>query len=130
MKLEVMLDFKFTIRLLKVTLYREKKIKNGQQTAIIVGIPGCGGVFTTNNGEFGPPLQNGAYQKNLLCEYLIRMPVGSRIQIKFQSFELEESRDCEFDYIEVGVTQHSIHIRFSFFVPIRFSKVPPTKIRK
>lgn len=59
-------------------------------------------MFTASNGEFGPPTQNGAYQKNMLCEYLIRMPVGSRIEIKFKSFELEESRECEFDYIEVG----------------------------
>jgi len=69
---------------------------------IISGTPGCGGIFTASDGEFGPPLQNGVYRNNLLCEYLIRLPAGSRIQIKFKSFELEESRDCEFDYIEVS----------------------------
>lgn len=59
-------------------------------------------MFTASNGEFGPPIQNGVYQRNLLCEYLIRMPEGSHIQIKFTTFQLEESRDCEFDYIEVS----------------------------
>ncbi|KAG4066297.1 hypothetical protein HA402_000521 [Bradysia odoriphaga] len=68
---------------------------------IVEGIPGCGGVFTASIGEFGPPTQNGVYQRNLLCEYLIRMPVGSRIEIKFKSFELEESRECDYDYIEI-----------------------------
>lgn len=30
------------------------------------------------------------------------MPIGSRIKLTFKSFELEESRDCDYDYIEVG----------------------------
>ncbi|KAJ6642438.1 Cubilin like, partial [Pseudolycoriella hygida] len=69
---------------------------------VVEGIPGCGGVFTASEGEFGPPIQNGAYQRNTLCEYLIRMPVDYRIQIKFNSFQLKESIECEYDnYIEI-----------------------------
>lgn len=100
--------------------------------AIILGIPGCGGVFTASSGEFGPPIQNGAYQRNLLCEYLIRMPTESRIQIKFKSFELEESRDCEFDYIDVSYKAQIMamfHPRKCCFL-CRFSRALPTKTRK
>ncbi|KAJ6643395.1 Cubilin like, partial [Pseudolycoriella hygida] len=68
---------------------------------VIEGLPGCGGVFTASEGEFGPPIQNDVYQMNMLCEYLIRMPVGSRIQIKFKSFQLEDTRNCELDYVEI-----------------------------
>lgn len=82
--------------------YSEGSVRIINGFIIFLGVPGCGGVFTASIGEFGPPIQNGAYQKNLFCEFLIRMPVDSRIQIKFKSFELEESRDCDFDYIEVS----------------------------
>lgn len=47
------------------------------------------------------------------------MPSDSRIQIKFKSFELEESRDCEFDYIEVS---HKVG-KFADFMQRYFFKI-------
>lgn len=33
--------------------------------SLLEGIQGCGGTFTAKSGEFGSPIQNGAYPKNI-----------------------------------------------------------------
>lgn len=55
-----------------------------------------------NEGEISSPLLNGVYPKNIICEYAIRMPKDNRIRISFKEFELENNRNCNFDYVEVS----------------------------
>lgn len=52
-------------------------------------------------------MQNGGYMHNLLCHYLIRLPKNSRIKIQFQTFALEASSSCSFDYLDIyeGATE-------------------------
>lgn len=69
---------------------------------VVEGIPGCGGTFTESSGEFGSPMKDGAYPKNLMCHYVIRLPTDNRIRLTFKSFSLEDSSTCIFDYVEVS----------------------------
>lgn len=81
----------------------EDQTDNGFQIhySVIEGIPGCGGTFTDNRGEFGSPVQDGAYPKNVVCHYLIKLPTYSKIKLSFKSFKLEDATNCGFDYVEV-----------------------------
>lgn len=70
--------------------------------SIVEGTPGCGGTFTSIAGEFGSPIQDGSYPKNIECHYVIKLPKDTRIQLTFLSFKMEDSQGCNFDYIEVN----------------------------
>ena len=61
---------------------------------VIVGIPGCGGLLTSNTGQFSSPQHPETYANNLDCEWLIRVPQGDRIELDFLSFDVERHRTC------------------------------------
>ncbi|XP_068081387.1 cubilin [Anabrus simplex] len=67
----------------------------------VPGIAGCGGILSGTSGTISCPMENGVYRHNLDCEWIIQVPAGSRIRITFDTFELESSRDCRFDMLEV-----------------------------
>ncbi|XP_031624566.1 cubilin homolog [Contarinia nasturtii] len=71
--------------------------------SIVEGIQGCGGTFTGKSGEFGSPIQDGRYPKNIECHYLIKMPRKNetRVKLSFTTFKLEGSSSCSFDYVEI-----------------------------
>ncbi|XP_053675116.1 cubilin homolog [Anopheles nili] len=71
--------------------------------AVVEGIPGCGGTYTQREGVISSPLSqtDNLYPNNLNCEYLIKLPIGSRVEIKFSKFHLEQSDGCKFDYLEI-----------------------------
>lgn len=70
--------------------------------SVIEGLPGCGGTFTSEMGEFRSPEFDGLYPSEITCEYKIKLPNESRIKITFLSFALEESSDCTADYVAVS----------------------------
>nr|XP_040240535.2 cubilin homolog [Anopheles coluzzii] len=71
--------------------------------AVVEGVPGCGGTYTQREGVISSPLSqtDNVYPNNLNCEYLIKQPVGSRVEIRFSKFHLEQSEACKFDYLEI-----------------------------
>uniref|UniRef100_A0A182NM22 Cubilin n=1 Tax=Anopheles dirus TaxID=7168 RepID=A0A182NM22_9DIPT len=71
--------------------------------SVVEGVPGCGGTFTQREGAISSPLSqtDNLYPNNLNCEYLIKLPIGSRVEIKFSKFHLEQSESCKFDYVEI-----------------------------
>lgn len=69
----------------------------------MLGIPGCGGTFTTDHGEISSPAHDEQYPSNLDCEYKIKLNPNFRIKIIFLSFALEESLRCRFDFLEVPI---------------------------
>lgn len=79
--------------------------------SVIEGFPGCGGTFTAISGEFGSPIQNGVYPKNIECHYIIKLPKGMRIHLTFLSFSMESSLSCKFDYVEVIIV-HCPQLKF------------------
>lgn len=78
--------------------------------SVVEGIQGCGGTFTAKNGEFGSPIQDGGYPKNVECHYLIKMPRKNetRVKLSFTTFKLEDSTSCSFDFVEVSFKNPNI----------------------
>ena len=66
------------------------------------GVPGCGGVFTADRGEFSAPQISERYEHNLHCEWLIRVPQDDVIQLNFSEFSIEHHHACAYDYLEVS----------------------------
>ncbi|KAM3593822.1 uncharacterized protein V6R79_022582 [Siganus canaliculatus] len=64
---------------------------------------GCGGFLSMPMGMIGSPDPNmdGTYEPRMDCLWIIEMPVNKAINLTFDSFELEESTTCRYDYIKV-----------------------------
>lgn len=71
--------------------------------SVVEGFPGCGGVFTSLRGEFGSPVVDGTYPHNLECDYLIRLPVDSKIDLKFIQFNIKSHSSCRLDNLLVPI---------------------------
>ncbi|XP_045916959.1 cubilin [Micropterus dolomieu] len=64
---------------------------------------GCGGYLSMLMGMFGSPDPNldGRYEPRMDCLWTIEMPVSRVINLTFNSFELEASSTCRYDYVKV-----------------------------
>ncbi|XP_050461753.1 cubilin-like [Cataglyphis hispanica] len=67
----------------------------------IEGTPGCGGIYTSATGTISSPGHSSSYQPNLECEWKIQLPVGERIRASWLRFDLEQSSNCQFDFVEI-----------------------------
>ncbi|XP_046392545.1 cubilin-like [Ischnura elegans] len=67
----------------------------------VPGIPGCGGLHTTPSGEIISPNSPNDYSHNVNCQWIIRVPIGERVKIIFTRFNVEDSRGCRFDFVEI-----------------------------
>ncbi|XP_045117385.1 cubilin-like [Portunus trituberculatus] len=65
------------------------------------GIPGCGGLLTSDQGEFSAPTISDSYEHNLHCEWVIRVPPEETVQLNFTEFHLEHHHACRWDYVEI-----------------------------
>uniref|UniRef100_A0A669EKT9 Cubilin n=1 Tax=Oreochromis niloticus TaxID=8128 RepID=A0A669EKT9_ORENI len=64
---------------------------------------GCGGYLSMPMGMFGSPDPNldGVYEPRMDCLWTIEMPVNKAVNLTFDSFELETSTTCRYDYVRV-----------------------------
>nr|XP_033495310.1 cubilin [Epinephelus lanceolatus] len=64
---------------------------------------GCGGYLSMPMGMFGSPDPNldGRYEPRMDCMWTIEMPVNKAINLTFESFDLESSSTCRYDYVKV-----------------------------
>uniref|UniRef100_A0A8C4D9G2 Cubilin n=1 Tax=Dicentrarchus labrax TaxID=13489 RepID=A0A8C4D9G2_DICLA len=64
---------------------------------------GCGGYLSMPMGMLGSPDPNldGRYEPRMDCQWIIQMPVNRAINLTFNSFELESSSNCRYDYVKV-----------------------------
>nr|XP_014268202.2 cubilin [Maylandia zebra] len=64
---------------------------------------GCGGYLSMPMGMFGSPDPNldGVYEPRMNCLWTIEMPVNKAVNLTFDSFELETSTTCRYDYVRV-----------------------------
>uniref|UniRef100_A0A3B5AXX3 Cubilin n=1 Tax=Stegastes partitus TaxID=144197 RepID=A0A3B5AXX3_9TELE len=64
---------------------------------------GCGGFLSMPMGMFGSPDPNldGRYEPSMNCLWTIQMPVNKAVNLTFNSFELESSSTCRYDYVKV-----------------------------
>lgn len=72
----------------------------------LIGIPGCGGIYTSPDGIISsPPDLSGkisSYLDNLNCEWHIKMPLDQKIKLTFIKFDTEFSTSCSLDFLEVS----------------------------
>uniref|UniRef100_A0A671XF39 Cubilin n=1 Tax=Sparus aurata TaxID=8175 RepID=A0A671XF39_SPAAU len=64
---------------------------------------GCGGYLSMPMGMFGSPDPNldEKYEPRMDCLWIIEMPVNKAVNLTFNSFELESSSTCRYDYVKV-----------------------------
>ena len=62
---------------------------------------GCGGVVSSATGSFASPAYPQPYHHNAECEWHVRVSDGSKIQFVFADIDLEQSDDCEYDFVEL-----------------------------
>ncbi|XP_027132680.1 cubilin, partial [Larimichthys crocea] len=64
---------------------------------------GCGGYLSMPMGFFGSPDPNldGRYEPRMDCLWIIDMPVNRAVNLTFNSFELESSSTCRYDFVKV-----------------------------
>ena len=77
------------------------------------------------NGEFASYEYPLHYSNNVKCSWVINRPAGFVVQLTFHSFNLQQSRDCEADYVEIK--QNEKNDEFNAKVIGRFcgSSIPP-----
>ena len=76
-------------------------VNHNSYATFFLAIPGCGGLLTAPEGTVSSPNHPDSYDHNLVCEWIIRAPVGERLQLQFGEMQLEISTVCRFDYVEV-----------------------------
>ncbi|CAL1282886.1 unnamed protein product [Larinioides sclopetarius] len=70
--------------------------------------PECGGVLNISDyGSFNSPGYPGLYPNERTCSWLVRVPIGKRIQFHFATLQLEDHTNCSYDYVKVhdGATE-------------------------
>ncbi|KAF4532436.1 hypothetical protein B566_EDAN014438 [Ephemera danica] len=61
----------------------------------------CGGHFTSVEGAFTTPKYPRSYPNNIECIWTINTSPGNKALVTFDSFDIEESDNCNGDYLEI-----------------------------
>lgn len=70
--------------------------------SVPIGKTDCGGVYTKPGYSIRLPTDDqGQYMHDMDCYWIIMAPKNKYIMLDWQSFHLEESSDCRFDYVEI-----------------------------
>lgn len=70
----------------------------------------CGGLRDTENGTLRYPTDpSTTYYHNSRCAWLIKTNHTKVLNVTFQKFDLEDSRDCKFDWLQVN-TRHDFSV--------------------
>ena len=63
----------------------------------------CGGLINgTAYGAINSPGYPGHYPPDRDCQWLVRAPLGKRIQFVFATLQMEHHENCSFDYLAVS----------------------------
>nr|XP_046226989.1 cubilin [Scatophagus argus] len=91
-----------------VHFYSDSVITDNGFMAEYRAIP-CGGFFNTSMGTVSSPaLSVIHYHHNINCTYHISVPADRVIDLKFNTFHLEASSSCRYDYVAVYDGQDSL----------------------
>ncbi|XP_058980023.1 cubilin homolog [Musca domestica] len=61
----------------------------------------CGAMHTSLSGKFSTPYYPSSYPPNIQCDWYISPTKGNSIQVTFESLDLEDSDECNNDYVEI-----------------------------
>nr|VZI15898.1 unnamed protein product [Spirometra erinaceieuropaei] len=61
----------------------------------------CGGLLNADNGDISSPEFPDWYPPNSKCVWNIEVPLGFSVVLTFENFELEDTPDCQYDYLKI-----------------------------
>ncbi|XP_031746777.1 embryonic protein UVS.2 isoform X5 [Xenopus tropicalis] len=61
----------------------------------------CGGAFYASTKTFTSPGYPGSYPPNIDCTWTITAPVGNRVSLRINYFQLETVTSCTYDYVNI-----------------------------
>ena len=61
-----------------------------------------GGQLNANSGEIASPLYPANYPDNVDYNWIVTVDLNKLIRVTFQTFHIEPSQNCIFDYVKVG----------------------------
>ena len=61
----------------------------------------CGGNYFTSTGVIHSPGWPSNYGHGMECQWVIHAPINQQIELNFTRFNLENHRDCNYDFLEV-----------------------------
>lgn len=64
-------------------------------------VSSCGGIIKKLGHTIIPPMNEDSYKHESDCTWVIVAPVDSVVQLTFNSFELESSGSCYYDYVQI-----------------------------
>ncbi|CAH0395162.1 unnamed protein product [Bemisia tabaci] len=67
-------------------------------------IRSCGGLLSGYSGIITSPKhpeKNDEYVSDTVCEWTIQLPLGEKVSLHFDSFDLEDSDNCTYDNVEI-----------------------------
>ena len=62
---------------------------------------GCGGNLIGTVGSFSSPGHPNNYPHGVTCDWYITVEPGMVIRLTFNTFNLERSANCQYDYVEI-----------------------------
>lgn len=65
----------------------------------------CGGNFFTLEGFIESPRFPNNYPKLKDCVWVINLPITNQIELNITEFQLEESKTCHFDFLEIRLVK-------------------------
>ncbi|CAH1249111.1 BMP1 [Branchiostoma lanceolatum] len=88
-----------------VTIGQRERLSQGDviQARVLYNCPksNCKQNITTHKGTIKTPLFPYNYPKRENCDWTVWAPPGHGIRLEFVEFQLEDSRNCSFDYLEI-----------------------------
>lgn len=61
----------------------------------------CGGELFSDQGDLTSPDYPRNYEDNAHCTWTITVPPNYQVMLRFRSFQVEQSHNCESDYLEI-----------------------------
>ncbi|XP_006894385.1 PREDICTED: cubilin-like [Elephantulus edwardii] len=86
----------------------------------------CGGTFHMAEGTFNSPGYPENYPSNIECVWNLVSSPGNQLQLSFITFQLEDSEDCNKDFVEIregNATGHLVGRHCGNILPFNYSSV-------
>lgn len=64
-------------------------------------VSACGGTYTSYKGKIASPSYPKSYPLNSECVWILNNSPGNTLKLSFDEFELQQSENCDLDYLEI-----------------------------
>ncbi|KAM6215214.1 cubilin [Rhynchocyon petersi] len=98
----------------------------GFHATYVASSSACGGTFYMTEGTFNSPDYPEMYPSNVECVWNIVSSPGNQLQLSFITFQLEDSQDCNRDFVEIregNATGHLVGRFCGHVLPFNYSSI-------